>query len=92
MECYSVRINNILFIEDKKCECAQIVSYCVVCACSIGGVVLVSMSDLRLEHSIPVGAMWALCGACLYAFYLVLIKRKADNEDKLNIPMFFGNN
>ncbi|CAH1788708.1 unnamed protein product [Owenia fusiformis] len=59
---------------------------------SIGGVVLVSISDLNLEKDveIPIGALWALCGAFLYAVYLVLIKRKVDNEDKLDIPMFFG--
>ncbi|XP_064646620.1 solute carrier family 35 member F5-like isoform X2 [Lineus longissimus] len=57
---------------------------------SIGGVVLVSLSDLNIESEIPLGALWALCGALLYAIYLVTLKRKVDNEDKLNLPMFFG--
>ena len=57
---------------------------------SIGGVVLVSLSDRKFEAEIPVGALWALSGALLYALYLVLLRRKVDNEDKLNIPMFFG--
>jgi solute carrier family 35 protein F5 len=59
-------------------------------SCSIGGVVLVSLSDLNIESEIPLGALWALCGALLYAIYLVSLKRKVDNEDKLNLPMFFG--
>ena len=57
---------------------------------SIGGVVLVSLSDRAIEPEIPVGALWALGGALLYAMYLVLLRRRVDNEDKLNIPMFFG--
>ena len=57
---------------------------------SIGGVVLVSLSDRDFEAEIPVGALWALSGALLYALYLVLLRRRVDNEDKLNIPMFFG--
>ncbi|KAL5005589.1 hypothetical protein ScPMuIL_016747 [Solemya velum] len=57
---------------------------------SIGGIVVVSLSDIQLEKKIPVGALWALCGAILYSFYLVSLKRKCDHEDKLDIPMFFG--
>ncbi|XP_050388484.1 solute carrier family 35 member F5 [Patella vulgata] len=57
---------------------------------SIGGVVVVSISDLNFEDEIPVGALWALCGAILYALYLVSLRRKVDHEDKLDIPMFFG--
>lgn len=26
----------------------------------------------------------------LYAVYIVMIKRRVDREDKLDIPMFFG--
>ena len=51
---------------------------------------LVSLSDEEIEAGIPLGALWALCGALLYALYLVLLRRRVDNEDKLNIPMFFG--
>ncbi len=51
---------------------------------------LVSLSDRSIEPEIPVGALWALGGALLYAMYLVLLRRRVDNEDKLNIPMFFG--
>jgi solute carrier family 35 protein F5 len=58
---------------------------------SIAGVVLVSLSDLKVEQSIPVGAGWALAGSMCYAAYLVLLKRRVDHEDKMSIPMFFGN-
>nr|CAH0108781.1 unnamed protein product [Daphnia galeata] len=57
---------------------------------SIAGVVLVSLSDLKVEQSIPVGAGWALAGSMCYAAYLVLLKRRVDHEDKMSIPMFFG--
>ena len=36
------------------------------------------------------GSIWYLAGAMLYAVYIVMIKRKVDREDKLDIPMFFG--
>ncbi|XP_078084288.1 solute carrier family 35 member F5-like isoform X10 [Mustelus asterias] len=36
------------------------------------------------------GSLWSLTGAVLYAIYIVMIKRKVDREDKLDIPMFFG--
>lgn len=38
------------------------------------------------------GSIWSLAGAMLYAVYIVMIKRKVDREDKLDIPMFFGKN
>lgn len=49
------------------------------------------MSDLRLEGNIPFGAMLSLVSAFLYAIYLVFLKRMVQNEDKIDIPMFFGN-
>lgn len=36
------------------------------------------------------GSLWSLAGAVLYAVYVVMIKRRVDREDKLDIPMFFG--
>ena len=51
---------------------------------------MVSLSDLRMEKTIPVGAGWALAGALCYAAYLVLLKRRVEHEDKMSIPMFFG--
>ncbi|MBN3285326.1 S35F5 protein, partial [Polyodon spathula] len=40
--------------------------------------------------SCSIGSLWSLVGAVLYAVYIVMIKRKVDREDKLDIPMFFG--
>ena len=57
---------------------------------SISGVVLVSLSEKTLEPGKPFGAIWALCGALFYAVYLVMLRKRVDNEDRLNIPMFFG--
>ena len=57
---------------------------------SIGGVILVSLSDHVIESHIPLGALWAILGALLYAIYLVMIRRRVDNEEKLNMPMFLG--
>ncbi|GFS11141.1 solute carrier family 35 member F5-like [Elysia marginata] len=58
---------------------------------SLGGIALVCKSDMKLEGGkVPVGAIWSLVSAALYAFYLVLIKRRVENEDKMDIPMFFG--
>ena len=57
---------------------------------SIGGIVLVSFSDTLVTPEVPLGALWALLGALLYAIYLVLLRRRVDNEEKLNIPMFLG--
>ena len=49
------------------------------------------MSDMQLEGGkVPMGAIWSLISAALYSAYLVLIKRKVENEDKMDIPMFFG--
>lgn len=37
------------------------------------------------------GAFLALMSAFFYAAYLVLVKRKSDTEEKVDIPLFFGN-
>ncbi|XP_030064656.1 solute carrier family 35 member F5 isoform X1 [Microcaecilia unicolor] len=58
---------------------------------SIGGVVLVSLSGSdKSGRKDTLGSIWSLVGAVLYAVYIVMIKRKVDREDKLDIPMFFG--
>jgi drug/metabolite transporter (DMT)-like permease len=59
---------------------------------SISGVVMVSLSDLRMEKTVPVGTGWALGGALCYAAYFVLLKRRFEHKDKMSIPMFFGKN
>ncbi|CAN2389058.1 Solute carrier family 35 [Pristimantis euphronides] len=58
---------------------------------SIGGVVLVSLSGSESSRDKDtIGSLWSLLGAVLYAVYIVMIKRKVDREEKLDIPMFFG--
>ncbi|NWX43003.1 S35F5 protein, partial [Steatornis caripensis] len=58
---------------------------------SIGGVVLVNLSGSdKSAGKDTIGSVWSLVGAMLYAVYIVMIKRKVDREDKLDIPMFFG--
>lgn len=58
---------------------------------SIGGVVLVNLSGSEKSAGRDtIGSIWSLVGAMLYAVYIVMIKRKVDREDKLDIPMFFG--
>ena len=51
---------------------------------------MVSLSDMKIEDSVPAGALWGLASAMLYAFYLVLVRRKVNHEDRMDIPMFFG--
>lgn len=53
--------------------------------------VLVSLEDIHLEHTtVPVGVIWALAGAVLYACYMVFLKRKVPSEDQMDFTMFFG--
>ncbi|XP_022246997.1 solute carrier family 35 member F5-like [Limulus polyphemus] len=58
---------------------------------SMGGVVLISASDQqRIKNYFPPGAMWSIAGAVFYAAYIVMLRRKVNTEEKLDIPMFFG--
>ncbi|XP_061579818.1 solute carrier family 35 member F5-like isoform X2 [Cololabis saira] len=60
-------------------------------ALSMGGVALVSLSSMDSpDGKGAIGSLWSLAGAMLYAVYIVMIKRRVDREDKLDIPMFFG--
>lgn len=60
-------------------------------ALSMGGVALVSLSSMdNHDEKGALGSLWSLAGAVLYAVYIVMIKRRVDREDKLDIPMFFG--
>jgi len=58
---------------------------------SIGGIVLVSLStkDLHVDRE-PLSAVCSLMGALMFALFLVLLRRRVDNEHKLNMPMFYG--
>jgi solute carrier family 35 protein F5 len=63
----------------------------VAVALSIGGIVLVTFSskDLHIDRE-PLSALWSVLGALLLALFLVLLRRRVDCEDKLNMPMFYG--
>jgi len=36
------------------------------------------------------GVIWSVMGALLLALFLVFLRRMVDNEEKLNMPMFYG--
>lgn len=42
------------------------------------------------ESKVPLGIVLSLFSALFYATYLVFLRRKVDNEDKMDIPLFFG--
>jgi solute carrier family 35 protein F5 len=52
---------------------------------------MVGMSDSSVEIKIPIGAVLALVSSFFYASYLVFLRRMVENEEKMEIPMFFGN-
>ncbi|XP_014790994.1 solute carrier family 35 member F5 isoform X3 [Octopus bimaculoides] len=54
------------------------------------GVVFVSLSDTKIKNGIPASAVWTIASAVFTAIYLVVLKKKADHEDKLDLPMFLG--
>jgi solute carrier family 35 protein F5 len=56
---------------------------------SIGGVVLVTWSTKDVYRQ-PVSAVWSAIAALLLALFLVVLRRRVDNEDKLNMSMFYG--
>lgn len=52
---------------------------------------LISWSEIHAEdNKIARGIFMAILSAFFYAAYLVLVKRKSDTEEKVNIPLFFG--
>ncbi|MCI4378584.1 hypothetical protein PGIGA_G00217540 [Pangasianodon gigas] len=58
---------------------------------SMVGVAVVSFSGMDSSGGKgTIGSLWSLLGAILYAVYIVMLKRKVDREEKLDIPMFFG--
>lgn len=50
---------------------------------------MVTIDDVR-GPQMSKGVVLALLSAFFYASYLVLVKHKSDNEEKINIPLFFG--
>ena len=59
---------------------------------NFSGVVLVSYSDMEGHQStdLPSGVVWALASAFFYSTYIVLLRRKVNNEENMDPPMFFG--
>lgn len=57
---------------------------------NISGVVTVTISDIS-DSKFSRGVILALFSAFFYAAYLVFVKRKSDTEEKVDIPLFFGN-
>ena len=58
---------------------------------SFGGIFIVCWTDPnRKATDLNLGEVYSLLGAMLYASYLVLIRHKVGDEDKLDIPLFFG--
>ncbi|KAI6245673.1 hypothetical protein HI914_05927 [Erysiphe necator] len=71
---------------------------------SLVGVILVSIVDLsgkdndenrgnfphKSQSEIALGNTMAIGSALLYGIYTVLMKKRIDNEDRVNMPLFFG--
>lgn len=57
---------------------------------SVIGVTVVSRADKHVQYEFPPGAVWSILGAFFYAAYIVLLRRKIDNEELIDFPMFFG--
>ncbi|POS88435.1 hypothetical protein EPUL_000044, partial [Erysiphe pulchra] len=71
---------------------------------SLVGVILISIVDLsgedndehrgnfphKSQSEIALGDAMAIASALLYGIYTVLMKKRIDNEDRVNMPLFFG--
>lgn len=51
---------------------------------------MVTISDIG-GTKMSKGIVLALLSSFFYASYLVLVKHKSDTEEKIDIPLFFGN-
>lgn len=56
---------------------------------SVAGTTMVSLSELNEPHMTK-GIALAVMSAFFYAAYLVLVKRKNDTEERIDLPLFFG--
>lgn len=52
---------------------------------------MVTVQNMSDGSKMSKGVVLALLSAFFYASYLVLVKHKSDTEEKINIPLFFGN-
>lgn len=50
---------------------------------------MVTISEVE-ETKVSKGITLAIFSAFFYACYLVMVKRKSDIEEKIDIPLFFG--
>ncbi|RYP24461.1 hypothetical protein DL765_000481 [Monosporascus sp. GIB2] len=71
---------------------------------SLTGIVLISMVDLsgedndddrgnfphKSQQQIAIGDAMALISAVVYGLYVVVMKQRVGNEDRVNMPLFFG--
>ncbi|KAI1266500.1 hypothetical protein F5Y18DRAFT_416351 [Xylariaceae sp. FL1019] len=71
---------------------------------SLAGVVLISLVDLsgdgndedrgdfphKTQSQIAIGDAMALFSAVIYGVYVVVMKMRVGNEDRVNMPLFFG--
>jgi solute carrier family 35, member F5 len=71
---------------------------------SLSGVILISMVDLsgngndedrgnfphKTQAQIALGDTMALFSAVVYGLYVVVMKVRVGNEDRVNMPLFFG--
>ncbi len=71
---------------------------------SLAGIVLISMVDLsgsdndddrgnfphKSQRQIAAGDAMALLSAVIYGVYIVVMKQRVGNEDRVNMPLFFG--
>lgn len=50
---------------------------------------MVTISQIE-EPKMSKGVILSIWSAFFYATYLVLVKRKSDTDEKIDIPLFFG--
>lgn len=65
------------------------ISKCVAIACTISGAIMVTISEIKDPQNSQ-GIVLSLLSAFFYACYLVLVKRKNDTDEKIDIIEFFG--
>jgi solute carrier family 35, member F5 len=65
------------------------ISKLVAVALSVAGALMVTMSELG-EPQNSRGIVLSILSALFYASYLVLVKRKNDTDEKIDIMEFFG--
>jgi solute carrier family 35 protein F5 len=70
---------------------------------SLAGIILISSVDLsgdndenrgkfphKSQHQIAIGDSMAFFSALMYGVYTVVMKKRIGNEDRVNMPLFFG--